>query len=152
MAWSLHDKTMDETSGNNRGEDMAQAVSSGPAQLGQSHVPQALGLQPAPKLLEGSRLGRRSALCGRERGYRDLELEAWGRVEKSYSLQVVLFCAGGQGVCGRGGPAIVVGRRCLKGLPFFLMPNLLSDSRLGQSRPPDIWWSGQNIRPIGYSG
>ena len=92
--WSVHDKTMDDL-GNNNGEKMAQAVRSGPAQLGQSHVPQALGLQPAPELLEGSRLGRRSALCGRERGYRDLELEAWGRVEKSYySLKVVLFCAG----------------------------------------------------------
>ena len=34
MAWSLHDKTMDETSGNNRGEDMAQAVRSGLANWG----------------------------------------------------------------------------------------------------------------------
>ena len=53
MAWSLHDKTMDDL-GNNNGEKMAQAVRSGPAQLGQSHVPQALGLQPAPELLEGA--------------------------------------------------------------------------------------------------
>ena len=87
--WSVHDKTMDDL-GNNNGEKMAQAVRSGPAQLGQSHVPQALGLQPAPELLEGSRLGRRSALCGR-----DLEMEAWGGVETSYySSKVALFCAG----------------------------------------------------------
>ena len=51
--WSVHDETMDDL-GNNNGEKMAQAVRSGPAQLGQSHVPQALGLQPAPELLEGA--------------------------------------------------------------------------------------------------
>ena len=63
----------------------------------------------------------------------------------------VLCGSGGQGVCGRGGLANVVCRRCLKGLQFSLMPNLLSDSRLGQSRPPDIRWLGQNIRLFGYS-
>ena len=40
---------------------------------------------------------------------------------------------------------------CLKGPQLSLMPNLLSDSRLGQSRPPDIRWLGQNIRFLGYS-
>ena len=44
----------------------------------------------------------------------------------------------------------VVCRWCLKGPQLSLMPNLLSDSRLGQSRPPDIRWLGQNIRSIGY--
>ena len=90
-AWSLHDKTMDETSGNNRGEDMAQAVRSGPAQLGQSHVPQALGLQPAPELLEGADWAGSLRSVGRRGDTGDLELEAWGRVVKSYSLQVV-YC------------------------------------------------------------
>ena len=63
----------------------------------------------------------------------------------------VLCGSGGQGVCGRGGLANVVCRWCLKGPQLSLMPNLLSDSRLGQSRPPDIWWLGQNIRLFGYS-
>ena len=63
----------------------------------------------------------------------------------------VLCGSGGQGVCGRGGLANVVCRWCLKGLQLSLMPNLLSDSRLGQSRPPDIRWLGQNIRFLGYS-
>ena len=63
----------------------------------------------------------------------------------------VLCGSGGQGVCGRGRLVNVVCRWCLKGPQLSLMPNLLSDSRLGQSRPPDIRWLGQNIRFLGYS-
>ena len=92
--WSVHDETMDDL-GNNNGEKMAQAVRSGPAQLGQSHVPQALGLQPAPELLEGADWAGGLRSVGGRGDTGDLELEAWGRVEKSYySLKVVLFCAG----------------------------------------------------------
>ena len=81
--------------GNRNGENMAQAVRSGPAQLGQSHVPQALGLQPAPELLEGADWAGGLRSVGGRGDTGDLELEAWGRVEKSYySLKVVLFCAG----------------------------------------------------------
>ena len=76
-AWSLHDKTMDETTGNNKGEEKAQAVRSGLANWGGPMCHKHWGCSQLPNCLR-EQTGQAACALWEGEGYRGLGTWNWG--------------------------------------------------------------------------